>query len=177
MITVRVIGEDRQEDIRLPNEPFALIGSMLPSYVGGQWQYETRLLDEREVGEMCFPDENYSYEAMRESSVFLGAYDGERCVGLAVLQQAMMRYMYLYDLKVVGEYRRAGVGTALMQRAREIGRANGYRGIYTQGQDNNLAACLFYLKTGFRIGGLDTEVYRGTSQEGKSDIIFYWDFD
>ena len=40
-------------------------------------------------------------------------------------------------------------------------------------QDNNLSACLFYLKNGFRIGGLDTEVYGGTNQEGKADILFY----
>lgn len=25
------------------------------------------------------------------------------------------------------------------------------------------------------LGGLDTNVYRGTSQEGKSDILFYWE--
>lgn len=174
MITIRVIGEERKADIRLLNEPFPLVGRMLPSYSGGRWQYEVIRRDE---GEMCFPDEDYSYEAMHDSSIFLGAYDGERCVGLAILQQAMLRYMYLYDLKVVRSYRHAGVGTALMHRAREVARANGYRGIYTQGQDNNLLACLFYLKTGFRIGGVDTDVYRGTSQEGTSDIIFYWDAD
>lgn len=50
----------------------------------------------------------------------------------------------------------------------------GYRGLYTQGQDNNLAACLFYIKNGFVIGGLDTEIYTGTSQEGKKDILFYY---
>ena len=32
-----------------------------------------------------------------------------------------------------------------------------------------------YLKCGFAIGGLDTRVYTGTSQEGKRDIIFYLD--
>lgn len=36
-------------------------------------------------------------------------------------------------------------------------------------------ACLFYLRYGFHIGGLDTEVYRGTRQEGKADILFYID--
>ncbi|MBR6607453.1 MAG: hypothetical protein IKK98_02130, partial [Oscillospiraceae bacterium] len=51
----------------------------------------------------------------------------------------------------------------------------GCRSIYTQGQDNNLAACRFYLKHGFVIGGLDTMVYNGTSQQGKSDVIFYLD--
>ena len=47
--------------------------------------------------------------------------------------------------------------------------------MYTQGQDNNVGACLFYLHYGFHIGGLDMEVYRGTRQEGKADILFYLD--
>ena len=60
-----------------------------------------------------------------------------------------------------------------MDRAREIAREQEYRGLYTQGQDNNVGACLFYLHYGFRIGGLDTETYRHTRQEGKADILFY----
>ena len=36
---------------------------------------------------------------------------------------------------------------------------------------------VFDLKNGFVIGGLDTHVYVGTSQEGKSDILFYLDAD
>ena len=64
---------------------------------------------------------------------------------------------------------------AVIERAKELAREKGYRGIYVIAQDNNLGACLFYLKCGFRIGGFDTEIYRGTVQEGKSDIIFYLD--
>jgi hypothetical protein len=63
----------------------------------------------------------------------------------------------------------------LIERSAQVAARKGYRGIYTRGQDNNLSACLFYAKNGFRIGGLDTEVYRGTNQEGKSDILFYMD--
>ena len=85
--------------------------------------------------------------------------------------------MYLYDLKVNARYRGKGIAAMLMDRAGEIARERGYRGIYTQGQDDNLGACLFYIKYGFRIGGLDTEVYKGTAQEGKSDILFYLDIE
>ena len=67
------------------------------------------------------------------------------------------------------------IGALLMDKAREIALQQGYRGLYTQGQDNNVGACLFYLYYGFHIGGLDTEVYRGTRQEGKADILFYLD--
>lgn len=122
--------------------------------------------------ETCFPDEHYSLDKMA-GCVFLGAYDGENCIGVAILQQSLFKYMYLYDLKVNGSYRGRGVGKMLIESAKRIATERGFRGIYTIGQDNNLGACLFYLGTGFRIGGLDTEVYRGTSQEGKADIYFY----
>lgn len=92
------------------------------------------------------------------------------------MRQAFFRYMYLYDLKVNSRYRRMGVARALIEKAKAIAKDNGYGGIYTQAQDNNLGACLFYLKTGFVIGGFDTHVYRGTPQEGKKDIYFYLDF-
>ncbi|MGN0971695.1 MAG: GNAT family N-acetyltransferase [Aristaeellaceae bacterium] len=175
MLGIRVIDAAHQQDINIPNEPFPLCGRMLPSYTDGKWGYSVVRFPEDSAGEMCFPDENYDYAAMQGSSVFLGAYEGEKCVGLAILQDAWMRYMYLCDLKVSRDNRRRGVGAALMKKAREITLARGYRGLYTLAQDNNLTACLFYLSQGFFIGGLDTQVYKGTRQEGKSDIIFYLD--
>jgi len=175
MIEIREITEARKGDINILNEPFSLFGRMVPSYSDSRWGYTEVLFDEKDVGEMCFPDENYDYGVMKENSVFLGAYDGETCVGLAILQDAWMRYMYLYDLKVSRSCRGSGVGMALIEKAKGICKSRNYRGLYTQGQDNNLGACRFYLKAGFRIGGLDTEVYNGTNQEGKSDILFYLD--
>lgn len=128
---------------------------------------------------------------MSENSTFIGAYDGkcddesirgaaggadaDNCIGLAVMQEGFFKYMYLCDLKVSAAARGRGIGMKLIERAKELAREKGYRGIYVIAQDNNLGACLFYLKCGFRIGGFDTEVYRSTAQEGKSDIIFYLD--
>ncbi len=173
MIEIKRIGEANKQDIRLPNEPFALFGRMLPRYIDGKWSYSVERFET--VSEMRFPDENYDFDAMAGNSVFLGAYDGGRCVGLAILQQAFFKYMYLYDLKVNRDYRGCGTAKKLIEAARTVALDSGYRGVYTIGQDNNLAACLCYIKSGFRIGGLDTEVYKGTKQEGKADIIFYLD--
>lgn len=172
---IRIIDEKHMSDINIPNEPFLLFGRMIPSYINEQWSYSVVRFEKSDCREMCFPDENYDYKAMCGKSTFLGAYDGETCVALAILQDAWMKYMYLYDLKVSKAYRRQGVATALIEKAKEICTEKGYRGLYTQGQDNNLSACLFYLKSGFRIGGFDSEVYKGTKQEGKADIIFYID--
>ncbi len=176
MIEIRRIDAQHKSDINIPNEPFYLFGRMIPSFHNGQWTYELERYPDEDVTEMTFPDKNYDYENMRDS-VFLGAYDGEKCVGLAILQPGFFKYMYLYDLKVNQEYRCQHVGQALIAKAKEIAAQSGYAGLYTQGQDNNPGACLFYLNSGFYIGGLDTNVYRHTKQEGKADIVFYCDID
>ena len=172
MIEIRRIDEAHKADINLPNEPFRLFGRFVPSYADGRWTYDVIRYAPEEITEMRFPDEDYDYGALR-GSVFLGAYDGERCVGLAVLDQGFFRYMYLNDLKGNAAYRGRHIGTLLIDSARALAAGQGYRGIYTIGQDNNPGACLFYLHSGFRIGGLDTEIYRHTKQEGKADILFY----
>lgn len=171
MIQIRPIDKAHASDIRLPNEPFPLFGRMIPSYTNERWSYTTERFPE--PSEMTFPDENYDYDTMSETCTFLGAYDGDQCVGLAVMQEAPFRYMYLYDLKVCSSHRGQGVATALMEKAMDLALEKGYIGVYTQAQDNNLAACLFYLHAGFEIGGFDKKVYEGTKQEGKADIFFY----
>lgn len=66
-----------------------------------------------------------------------------------------------------------GIGKQLIKASYQYAIANGYAGLYTVGQDNNLNACLFYLACGFEIGGLDTKIYENTKQSGKFDITFY----
>lgn len=175
MITVKIIDKAHEADINIKNEPFRLFGRMIPSYINETWAYTVERFAEADVTEMCFPDENYDYDALSANSVFVGAYDGDACIGLAILQRRWNKYMYLYDLKVNADYRGKHIGAMLIEKSKEIAVQQGYRGLYTQGQDNNLGACLFYLKNGFVIGGLNTNVYKGTSQEGKKDILFYCD--
>ena len=128
MIEIQLIDEAHKKDICLKNDSFPLYGRLVPSYNGKQWSYTTQKFPPEECGEMTFPDEPYDYDKMAECTFFVGAYEGERCVGLAVLERGFFKYLYLSDLKV-----------------------------------------------GFRIGGLDTETYNGTSQEGKADIEMYRD--
>lgn len=173
MLSIRVIDEAHKADINIPNEPFPIFGKMIPSCRDGVWSYRVETF--QETSWMRFPDENYDYDAMTRETVFLGAYDGERCVGLAVLQKGFFHYMYLLDLKVNADARKQGVGAGLMEAAKKIAREKGYGGVYCQAQDDNLAACLFYLKCGFYIGGFDNALYKGSRQEGKADILFYLD--
>lgn len=144
---------------------------MIPELHEGIWSYRTERFSQAE--EMCFPDEPYDVE--KEEGIFLGAYENAACIGLAVLRKQMFRYLYLDDLKVKSDYRRCGVGGKLIQACMDEARTLGMIGVYTVGQDNNLSACLFYLRHGFAIGGFDNRAYRGTVQENKADIYFYRD--
>lgn len=172
MIQIKIIDAQHKADINIPNESFQMFGRIITSYNNDQWSYQLVRYEPESVSEMCFPDENYNYDDMQDS-VFIGAYDGETCVGLAILQPGFFKYMYLYDIKVNKEYRGRHIGKMLLTKAKNIALEQGYCGLYTQGQDNNPGACLFYLNSGFYIGGLDTNVYRHTKQEGKADILFY----
>lgn len=170
-----ILDAKRRKDLNLPNQPFELFGRMIPSCQDGVWRYTEQLLDEGERSEMCFPDEDYDFDALSVDCTFLGAYENGECIGLAILQETGFRYWYLYDLKVNRDRRRSGVGRALIERACALARERGYLGIRTVAQDNNLAACRFYLKNGFEIGGFDNRGYRGTRQADKADIYFYLD--
>lgn len=172
-ILIRQIDEENASDISLKNEPFELFGKMLPSYRDGEWSYAIQKNEKRSSD--LFPQETYDFESMKKEYLFIGAYDGSKCVGLAVLKHEWNQYMYLHDLKVSGAYRGRHIATEMLDAACGYAKEHGYRGVWTIGQDNNLAACLLYVNTGFRIGGLDTEVYVGTRQEGKADIYFYRD--
>lgn len=175
MIEIRLIGEGRKGDILLKNDSFPLYGRMVPSYDGKEWSYTTQIFPPEECSNMTFPDEPYNYEEMAGRTFFIGAYEGERCVGLAVLEKSFFKYLYLSDLKVAADCRNKGVGRMLIEACMAIAKEKNMQGVSLTVQDNNLSACLFYLKVGFRIGGLDTETYNGTSQEGKADIEMYRD--
>ena len=171
MIKIRQIGPERAADARLPNEPFSLWGRVVPALENGAWTWTVERF-EHSI-EDRFPDEPYDPAA--DDAIFLGAYDGGRCVGLAVLRREMFRYLYLEDLKVSAAFRGQGVGGRLLEACLDEAKRLGLRGLRVIAQDNNASACLFYLHHGFAIGGFDNHGYRGTSQEGKADITFYRD--
>lgn len=170
---IRKITAENATDLLLPNDPFSQPGQFVPSLKDGVWDYEVRLYDAPKS--MVFPPENYDLETVDKEGFALAAYEDGVCVGLAIFKDAFFRYMHLYDLKVSAASRGKGAGKALLEAGLAEAAARNYRGIYLQAQDDNLGACLFYLKCGFQIGGFDNRLYGGTSQAHKADILFYLD--
>ena len=169
---IRIINEDFEKDINILNQPFKIRGRLLVSFVNNKWVYKEEVFKENQVKEMTFPDENYDFNEMKDY-VFLGAYENNTCIGLAILIETFNSCLFLYDLKVNKLMRGKGVGKKLVDYSYKYALDHNYPGLYTIAQDNNLDACLFYLSCGFEIGGLDTKTYEKTKQAGKYDIYFY----
>ena len=173
MIEIRRITEESAQDLNFPNEPFTMPGKFIPSLYDGVWSYRTELFSEPQT--MVFPEENYDFDEVTGKGAAFGAYENGKCVGIAIYEDYWLKYMYLSDLKVSTDARGKGVGKALIRAGLEEAKERSYKGLYTIAQDNNLNACLFYLRRGFAIGGFDNRVYGGTSQADKADILFYLD--
>ncbi len=176
MSTIKRIAKSNESDINIPNEPFSLWGKMVPLFDGEKWSYRIEKFEEHVIKDMKFPDEHYQFDDMKSECFFVGAYnDCNQCIGLALYRHDRFKYLYLDDLKISKAYRGFGIGKQLLDEGIKIACENGYIGLYTIGQDNNLSACLFYMKSGFNIGGYNTHIYGGTSQADKGNIYFYLD--
>lgn len=167
------ITRDNAGDLRLKNEPFSMPGRFVPSLREGRWGYTVEPFAQERI--MTFPDEAYTFEKVDREGCAFAAYDNGVCVGLIVLKEKFWKYLYVHDLKVSASARGRGVGRALLRTAWEEAIRRDYRGLYLQAQDTNLNACLFYVKTGFVIGGYDNHLYTGTGHEGEGDVTFYLD--
>jgi streptothricin acetyltransferase len=61
----------------------------------------------------------------------------------------------------------------LMDAAVNWGRENGLHGVSLETQDNNLFACRFYIKYGFKLGGADRRVYDAFTNREETALYFY----
>ncbi|WP_080146138.1 GNAT family N-acetyltransferase [Marinilactibacillus piezotolerans] len=168
---VRIIDQENEKDLRLPNESFEQFGEMIVNRMDHQWTYTEKLWTHNKTEK--FPQENYSYESIAEQGFAVGLYDKEQCIGLAVLEYRWNQYVYLSDLKINQTYRKQGAASFLMDKVKEIVIEKKQKGITTVAQTDNLAANRFYLKYGFEIGGFNTRDYDFTKLNGTGDIYYY----
>lgn len=83
------------------------------------------------------------------------------------------KFAYLEELTVDPDFRGEGIGRALLTRAIEWAKGQGFPGITLETQDNNVPACKLYEKCGFVLSGFDLNAYRNFS-EARDEIALYW---
>lgn len=105
-------------------------------------------------------------------AVYLAYVDGT-VAGHIILRTSWNNYAYVEVIAVDGNFRRLGVGAALIKQAKEWARQRDLPGIMLETQTNNVQACKFYERCGFKIGGFDNLLYRAL--DGDTDeVAIYW---
>jgi len=156
-----------------PEEPFEIIGRLVPEYDGRQWHLSEELLDAPR--EKTYPDDSFdpmAYIDNPDEAAFL-AMRGEACVGSLRVGKRWNDNAFIDDLAIDRAHRGHGVGTLLMDAAVAWGKEKGLHGVSLETQDWNLLACRFYLKYGFILGGIDRCVYDAHAYRGETALYFY----
>ena len=101
------------------------------------------------------------------------AYLEDKPVGQIRVQKYWNGYAYIEDIAVDIQYRRRGVGRALMEHAINWARMKEFPGVMLETQDNNVAGCHLYASCGFKLYGFDTYTYKGLDPS-TDEIALYW---
>lgn len=101
--------------------------------------------------------------------------ENRRLIGfLDVEIQSWRRVAKVWNLLVDEEYRRQGIGTDLMERAKAFAREKDCRAIVVETQTTNWPALNFYLGTGFQICAVDDHFYTNRDLERKEVALFLY---
>jgi len=99
-------------------------------------------------------------------SEIYGAFVGGREVGFIQFEhQAHNGSVRVWDIEVAPEFRRMGVGKAMMDRCRARSRELGARRMVLETQTCNLKAIAFYRAMGFGLAGFDASFYQNNDLE------------
>jgi len=154
-------------------EPFEIIGRLVPIYDGREWQLSEELLDVPR--EKTYPNDSFAptiYIDTPDEAAFLAMFDG-KCIGSLRIGRRWNKNAFVDDLAIDRIHRGHGVGTMLMDAAVNWSKENSFHGVSLETQDWNLFACRFYLKYGFKLGGIDRFVYDAFETRGETALYFY----
>ena len=100
----------------------------------------------------------------------------ETPVGYAALSAGWNGLAFVDDIAVDAQWRGTGAAQRLMKQTFDWTGAKGLPGIRLETQTNNVAACRFYLRQGFVLGGYDRHLYEGLSPGTRETALFFYRF-
>ena len=104
-------------------------------------------------------DDRIIEEYKGDTEIFTAYIDEKEAGIIQIENQDHNKSMRIWDIYVFEPNRRNGVGTALMNKAKERARSMGVRRIILETQSCNMPAMSFYQKHGFDLAGLDITNY------------------
>ncbi|SCZ00661.1 GNAT family N-acetyltransferase [Microvirga guangxiensis] len=94
-------------------------------------------------------------------------------IGYIALSQGWNNYAIIEDFAVDVSYRGMGIARRLMDIAVQWAREAAMAGIRLETQSNNVAACRFYGRYGFVLGGYDRYLYQAM-RPGTREVALFW---
>jgi ribosomal protein S18 acetylase RimI-like enzyme len=89
-----------------------------------------------------------------------GAFDGERCVGIALAEpRTWNRSLWVLELHIAESHRRRGIGRSLVDTLVKKSREAGLRTLICETQTTNVPALRFYQSLDFQLEGIDLSYY------------------
>lgn len=156
------------------NQPFPIIGRIIPALTDGRWSYSEELFSSPVSKSYPADDTDYSEYLNRDDRIVFLAFSDDECTGQIVLRADWNRYALIEDLAVAALHRGNGIGTALIQHAVQWAKDHHLNGLCAETQDNNLLACRFYAKCGFRIGAVNTMLYANFEKPYSDETAIFW---
>ena len=172
-VIIQELSDDNVEDVGKVDGQFVIDSCLLLYAENNQIRYT---VIEQPAKQKRYAQEEIDYSKFvnnPDKVVFLAYLDG-RIVGQIVLHKYWNNYAYIEDIVVDVEFRRHGVGQALIKEAKQWARREKLPGIMLETQNNNVRACQFYESCGFRIGGFDNLLYRGLDPGTEEVAIYYY---
>jgi streptothricin acetyltransferase len=117
-------------------------------------------------------DELAKYLESSEGAFFVAEVDGST-IGYVAVSRGWNNYAVIEDIAVDSSQRRNGVARLLMDVAVGWAREAALAGVRLETQSNNVAACRFYERYGFVLGGYDRYLYRAM-HPGTREIALFW---
>lgn len=119
-------------------------------------------------------EKTYADEGEEDGGEMFAAHLNGELAGIIVLSRAWNGYALIEDIAVARNLRRVGVAAALLRHAKAWCLRQGLPGIMLETQHNNLAACRLYERHGFRLRGVDLDLYRGLPNQIRPEIALFW---
>ncbi|GED00392.1 streptothricin N-acetyltransferase SatA [Bacillus atrophaeus] len=164
-----------KKDFNKPNECFIVSGRIIPTFENNVWKYTEEVFSKPYIKKYEDDEIDNSY-IQEEGKVVFFYYVENNCVGRIKIRSNWNGYALIEDIAVAKDYRKNGVGTALLNKAIEWAKENHFSGLMLETQDINVSACHFYAKNNFVIGAVDTMLYSNFSTSNEYAIFWYYKF-
>ncbi len=123
-----------------------------------------------------FVEEDFILEEGDDNRLLLVAGEPDRLQGYLLASQSWNNYVQVDDFAVDRSARQSGIGRLLMDEVVAWTQDKNLPGIRLETQSNNVAACRFYYRYGFRLGGFDKNLYTALEKSHSETALYRYLF-